>query len=120
MKIFDEKARLFGKINIIDASIIFLTLVLIVVYAALVRRTIDMKDAFKRHTAIIKMDIKGCPRGIYKLVKEGDVIELTTSYSKGPFRQAYRIYDVSKPKPRGVSYLRRLALASGYRRALRY
>jgi hypothetical protein len=32
-----------------------------------------------------------------KLINEGDSIELTTSYARSPFRQAYRIYSVSRP-----------------------
>ena len=69
---------------------------------------------------LLKKPFSGKTDHVDKLVKEGDVIELSTSYSKGPFRQAYRIYNVSKPTPGSVSYLHRPALASGYRRALRY
>ena len=32
---------------------------------------------------------------IDKLIKKGDTIDMALSYSKGPFRQAYKIYSVS-------------------------
>lgn len=37
--------------------------------------------------------------GLDKLICPNDAIELTVSYSKSPFRKAYRIYSVSPPKP---------------------
>ena len=36
---------------------------------------------------------------IDKLVDKGDFIELTVSYSKGPFREAYRVHYVSGTPP---------------------
>jgi len=34
-----------------------------------------------------------------KLIKKGDTIDMALSYSKGPFRQAYKIYSVSGQSP---------------------
>jgi len=34
-----------------------------------------------------------------KLIKKGDTIDMALSYSKGPFRQAYKIYSVSGKSP---------------------
>ena len=33
-----------------------------------------------------------------RLVNEGDSIELTTSYARTPFRQAYRIHSIARPR----------------------
>jgi len=39
-----------------------------------------------------------------RLVNAGDSIELTMSYSKDPFREAYRIHSVSRLNPGSVHY----------------
>jgi hypothetical protein len=36
---------------------------------------------------------------IDKLINKGDTIDMALSYSKGPFRQAYKIYSVSGKSP---------------------
>jgi hypothetical protein len=41
---------------------------------------------------------------IDKLIKKGDFVELTLNYSKGPFRQAYKIHSVS-----GIPYKNKAA-----------
>ena len=39
-----------------------------------------------------------------RLINKDDKIELTLSYSKGPFREAYRIYSVSGSNSRSMPY----------------
>ena len=52
-----------------------------------------LNDPFSRKTEHVE-----------RLINEGDSIELTLSYSRGPFREAYRIHAVSGPKPRQMPY----------------
>jgi hypothetical protein len=61
MSVMDKNGRLFGRINIVDATIIILSVAIAMIYAGIVRKTASVKDAYK--TEVIK---------IYKLVKEDD------------------------------------------------
>ena len=47
----------------------------------------------------VKDPFEGKSQPVEKLVNEGDLVELTTSYSKGPFREAYRLHSVSNSQP---------------------
>jgi len=50
---------------------------------------------------LLKEPFSGKIASVDKLISPGDSIELTTSYTRGPFREAYRIHSVSqsyKPK----------------------
>jgi len=39
-----------------------------------------------------------------KLVEQGDNIDLTLSYSRSPFREAYYVHSVSRAEPRRAAY----------------
>jgi len=41
---------------------------------------------------------------VEKLVNKGDAIELTLSYGRDPFREAYRVHSVSGSSPRSMPY----------------
>jgi hypothetical protein len=41
----------------------------------------------------------GKTKALERLISEGDQVELTLSYSKGPFRESYRVHSVSRPNP---------------------
>lgn len=56
-----------------------------------------MKEPFARKTEYLD-----------KLVKYGDRIELTLSYSRGPFREAYYLHSVSRSEVRRGYYQRPL------------
>jgi len=72
MKFIDKHGKIFGKINIIDATIVLLLVFIVTVYAGLIKKTVSVKDTFKRETVIIKLEIKELPEEIYGLVKVGD------------------------------------------------
>ena len=46
-----------------------------------------------------KYPFDGKTEHVDRLIKKGDSVELTLSYSKGPLREAYYIHSVSGPKP---------------------
>ena len=54
-----------------------------------------------------------------KLIGKDDCVELTLSYSKGPFRQAYRVYSVSR-QPAYGNVGKAVSLPGGYFRASQY
>ena len=39
-----------------------------------------------------------------RLIKAGDSVEMTLSYSRGPFREAYRLHSVSSSNPANSPY----------------
>jgi hypothetical protein len=45
-----------------------------------------------------------------KLVSEGDSIDLTMSYFRGPFREAYYVHSVSRSEPRRAPHRSRIRL----------
>jgi hypothetical protein len=66
------------------------------------RYHVEFKDGYKGPAVenlfgIIKEPFSAKTEQLGRLVNEGDSIELTVSYSKEPFRQAFRIYSVSRP-----------------------
>ena len=48
---------------------------------------------------LLKEPFSGKTGHVDRLIHKGDYIELTASYSRGPFREAYRVHSVSK-RPR--------------------
>ena len=54
-----------------------------------------------------------------KLIDKDDCVELTLSYSKGPFRQAYRVYSVSR-QPVYANAGKAVSLPGRYFRASQY
>jgi hypothetical protein len=53
---------------------------------------------------LLKEPFAGKTEYLDHLVKEGDSIDLTLSYSRGPFREAYYVHSVSRSAPRHASY----------------
>jgi len=45
---------------------------------------------------LLREPFSGKTGHVDRLVSKGDYIELTASYSRGPFREAYRVHSVSK------------------------
>jgi hypothetical protein len=71
------------------------------------RYHIRFYDDYKGHClenlfGLLKDPFSGRTEYIDKLVNPGDQVELTTSYSKSPFREAYRIHSV---RPAAKKYL---------------
>lgn len=53
---------------------------------------------------LLKDPLAGKTEYLDRLVREGDNIDLTLSYSRGPFRDAYHVHSVSRSEPkRGYS-----------------
>ena len=75
-RFIDEKGRLFGKINIIDAMILVLVVAFIVIWAGLIKKTISTEHIYDRQRMIVELEVKDIPHKLYKLIKEGDVDEL--------------------------------------------
>ena len=61
---------------------------------------------------LLKDPFSGKTEYLDKLIKEGDYIELTTSYSKSPFLEAYRIHSVLRKQSN--SNVRRLHYRQPY------
>jgi len=71
MPILDKKGRLFGKVNILDATIAVLLILAVVLYLGLLRRTVSMKEAFDR--ALVDMQVTmRVPAEMYGMIKSGD------------------------------------------------
>jgi hypothetical protein len=73
------------------------------------RYHVEFKDNYKGPSSdnlfgLLKEPFAGKTEYLDKLVEEGDNIDLTLSYSKGPFREAYYVYSVSSPQPRRGVY----------------
>ena len=70
-------------------------------YSTHKRYHVEFKDGYKGPNfdnlyGILKEPFSSKTQYLDKLIDQGDFIELTMSYSKGPFRQAYRLYSVSR------------------------
>ena len=68
------------------------------------RYHVEFKDGYKgpginNLFGLLKDPFSSKTESIDKLVEKGDSIGLTVSYSKGPFRQAYKIHYVSGASP---------------------
>jgi hypothetical protein len=96
---------------------------LIVEDAATRRRYhVEFKDSYKRPSAenmygLLKEPFARKTEYLDKLVKDGDLIALTLSYSRGPFREAYYLHSVSKSEPR--RYYQRHLIELPYRHGRR-
>jgi len=83
---------------------------LIVEDAATRRRYhVEFRDNYKGPQAenlfgLLKEPFAGKTEYLDKLVEEGDNIDLTLSYSRGPFREAYYVHSVSRAEPRRQPY----------------
>jgi hypothetical protein len=73
------------------------------------RYHVEFRDGYKGPSAenffgLLKEPFAGKTEYLDNLVKQGDDIELTLSYSRGPFREAYHVHSVSRSEPkRGYS-----------------
>ena len=68
------------------------------------RYHIEFKDQCRGYNienlfGLLKYPFEGKTEHVDKLIRKGDSVELTLSYSKGPLREAYYIHSVSGPKP---------------------
>ena len=83
---------------------------LIVEDAATHRRYhVEFRDNYKGPSSdnlfgLLKEPFAGKTEYLDKLVSEGDSINLTLSYSRSPFREAYYVHSVSRSDPRRVPY----------------
>jgi len=83
---------------------------LIVEDAATRRRYhVEFRDGYKGPSSenllgLLKEPFGGKTEYLDKLVSEGDNINLTMSYSRGPFKEAYYVHSVSRPEPRREAY----------------
>ena len=83
---------------------------LIVEDAATRRRYhVEFRDNYKGPSTenlfgLLKEPFAGKTEYLDKLVEEGDNIDLTLSYSRGPFREAYYVHSVSRAEPRRAPY----------------
>lgn len=70
-------------------------------YSSHKRYHVEFRDGYKGPSAknlfgIVKEPFSEKTEYLDKLIEKDDSVELTVSYSKGPFRQAYQLYSVSK------------------------
>jgi hypothetical protein len=83
---------------------------LIVEDAATRRRYhVEFRDNYKGPSTenlfgLLKEPFAGKTEYLDKLVREGDSINLTLSYSRGPFKEAYYVHAVSRAEPRRAPY----------------
>ena len=73
------------------------------------RYHVEFRDNYKGPQSenlfgLLKDPLAGKTEYLDRLVREGDNIDLTLSYSSGPFRDAYHVHSVSRSEPkRGYS-----------------
>ena len=92
------------------------------------RYHVEFRDGYKGPSAenffgLLKEPFAGKTEYLDNLVKEGDDIDLTLSYSRGPFREVYYVHSVSRPnssKATDQVYRRLIATPYGVRRAHGY
>jgi len=73
------------------------------------RYHVEFRDGYKGPSSenlfgLLKEPFAGKTEYLDKLVEEGDSIDLTLSYSRGPFKEAYYVHSVSRAKPRRAAY----------------
>jgi hypothetical protein len=73
------------------------------------RYHVEFRDNYKGHGAdnlfgLLKEPFGGKAGYLDKLVKEGDDIDLTLSYSRGPFREACYVHSVLSSNAGNTSY----------------
>jgi len=85
---------------------------LIVEHAATRRRYhVELRDGYKGPSSenlfgLLKEPFAAKTEYLDRLVEEGGNIDLTLSYSQGPFREAYYVHSVSRSEPRRAAYRR--------------
>jgi hypothetical protein len=67
------------------------------------RYHVEFKDGYKgpgidNVFGLAKEPFAKKTESLNRLINKGDSIELTASYARNPFRQAYKIYSISRPK----------------------
>jgi len=72
MQILDKKGRFFGKVNIIDATILLLLVTILVAWAGLIKKTSSIDHAYKRQIVIVELEARDVPVQLYGLIKKGD------------------------------------------------
>ena len=83
---------------------------LIVEDAATHRRYhVEFRDSYKGPSSenlfgLLKEPFAGKTEYLHKLVREGDNIDLTLSYSTGPLREAYYVHSLSRSEPSQALY----------------
>jgi hypothetical protein len=83
---------------------------LIVEDAATRRRYhVEFRDGYKGPSSenlfgLLKAPFAGKTEYLDHLVEEGDSIDLTLSYSRGPFKEAYYLHSVSRSEPKRAPY----------------
>jgi hypothetical protein len=70
-------------------------------YSTHKRYHVEFRDGYKGPSAenlfgIVKEPFSKKTEYLDKLIEKDDSVELTVSYSKGPFREAYRLHSVSR------------------------
>jgi hypothetical protein len=73
------------------------------------RYHVEFRDNYKGPSSenlfgLLKEPFAGKTEYLDKLVNEGDGIQLTLSYSRGPFREAYYVHSVSRLNPGKTAY----------------
>jgi len=73
------------------------------------RYHVEFRDNYKGPQAenlfgLLKEPFAGKTEYLDKLVRGGDQVELTLSYSRGPFREAYYVHSVSRLEPSQALY----------------
>ena len=73
------------------------------------RDHVEFRDNYKGPSSenlfgLLKEPFAGKTQYLDKLVSEGDNINLTMSYSRGPFKEAYYVHSVSGAEPRREAY----------------
>ena len=88
------------------------------------RYHVEFRDNYKGPSldnlfGLLKEPFSGKTEKLDRLIHEGDFVDLTVSYSKGPLRQAYYIHSVSgsnayKNPPRLINLPYKSAKTAGY------
>ena len=78
-----------------------------------------LKNGIENLFGLLKYPFDGKTEQVYRLINEGDSVELTLSYSKGPLREVYYIHSVSGPEvyknsPKLINLPYRSVKTSGY------
>jgi hypothetical protein len=73
------------------------------------RYDVEFRDNYKGPSSenlfgLLKKPFAGKTEYLDHLVEAGDSIDLTLSYSRGPFREAYHVHSVSRAEPRQSVY----------------
>jgi hypothetical protein len=77
--------------------------------ATRMRYHVEFRDGYKGPSSenlfgLLKEPFAGKTVYLDHLVEQGDSIDLTLSYSKGPFKEAYYVHSVSRAEPKRAAY----------------